>query len=190
MNKYLEHLLNNIPGLTKDDHYYLSQSLTVKTLNKGTTLVRQGDFIDKCYYIFDGCIREYKIDEEGNERTTNFYFREDTVAVFNEEDIKKASKVFWECSIDSVILLGDLSVEDEVLEKFPQLEGFIRKILENNIGRIQDDLQFFIESTPQERVHKLLTKHPELFDFAPQYQIASYLGLTPESLSRIKKRLL
>lgn len=190
MNNYLENLLKNIPDLKEKDIDALSKKIPVKKIPKGSILIRQGDIHEKCYYVFEGCIREYKVDKDGNEKTTRFYFSKDTVAVFNQEDIKLPSSFFWECATDSILLVGDLSIELDILKKYPQIEGFIRGILESNIDKIQDDFSFYVESTPQERVEKLLDKHPELFDYAPQYQIASYLGITPESLSRIKKRLL
>ena len=57
------------------------------------------------------------------------------------------------------------------------------------MGELQDTFASFIRMTPEERVKYMLGKRPELFTRVPQYQLASYLGLTPESLSRIKKRL-
>ncbi len=65
----------------------------------------------------------------------------------------------------------------------------IRKMMEINLGEIQDQLGEFISSSPEERYETILRKRPQLIDRVPQHQLASYLGITPESLSRIKKRI-
>ena len=64
-----------------------------------------------------------------------------------------------------------------------------RKMIEESFGNVQDEFATFIASTPEERFKTLLLKRPKLIDRVPQHQLASYLGITPESLSRIKKRL-
>ena len=64
-----------------------------------------------------------------------------------------------------------------------------RKMIEENFANVQDEFATFIASTPEERFKTLLIKRPQLIDRVPQHQLASYLGITPESLSRIKKRL-
>lgn len=64
-----------------------------------------------------------------------------------------------------------------------------RKIIEENFGQVQEEFAAFIASSPEDRFKELLMKRPYLIDRVPQHQLASYLGMTPESLSRIKKRV-
>ena len=73
--------------------------------------------------------------------------------------------------------------------KYDQLESMIRKMIEEKFGQVQDEYAAFIASTPEERFKSLLLNRPHLIDRVPQHQLASYLGITPESLSRIKKRV-
>lgn len=70
----------------------------------------------------------------------------------------------------------------------PVLETMTRKMMEEDMGTMRDDFSAFISSTPEERYYGLMEKRPDLVDRVPQYQLASYLGIKPESLSRIKKR--
>jgi CRP-like cAMP-binding protein len=76
-----------------------------------------------------------------------------------------------------------------MFNKYPQLETMIRKMMEINLGEIQEQFGEFINSSPEERYESVLRKRPQLVDRVPQHQLASYLGITPESLSRIKKRI-
>ena len=80
-------------------------------------------------------------------------------------------------------------MEQVMYTKHTQLEIMTRKMIEENFGKVQEEFATFIASTPAERLKTLLLKRPELIDRVPQHQLASYLGITPESLSRIKKRL-
>ncbi|RAP30845.1 hypothetical protein C2W64_00012 [Brevibacillus laterosporus] len=87
------------------------------------------------------------------------------------------------------MVVGDLDTEKEMYNKYTQLESMTRKMIEENFGQVQDEFAACIASTPEERFKALLLKRPHLIDRVPQHQLASYLGITPESLSRIKKRV-
>lgn len=189
MNTYLETLLNKISGLTEMDKKALSDELLVKEFPKETILLRQGEVPEKCYYIFEGSIRQFFIDEQGNEKTTGFFLEEDTAAVLNPDEVHQPAQFFWQCPEDAVLLVGDLKTESEILNRYPEIQAVIREMLEKSLGKIQTSFAAFVSSSPEERVRNLLTTRPELFKRFPQHQVASFLGMTPESLSRIKKRL-
>ncbi len=74
-------------------------------------------------------------------------------------------------------------------QKYPELEKVTRSMLELSIGETQDETALFMSSTPEQRYLRLVQKRPSLINRVPQHQLASYLGMTPESLSRIKKRI-
>ncbi len=93
------------------------------------------------------------------------------------------------CLEDSVVVVGDLDTEKDMYNKYTQLETMTRRMIEENFGQVQEDFATFIASAPEDRFKALLVKRPYLIDRVPQHQLASYLGITPESLSRIKKRL-
>ncbi len=87
------------------------------------------------------------------------------------------------------MVVGDLAVEKDMYHKYGQLESMTRTMIEEKFGQVQDEYVAFIASTPEERFKALLRNRPDLIDRVPQHQLASYLGITPESLSRIKKRV-
>ena len=94
-----------------------------------------------------------------------------------------------ECLEDSIMIVGDLEEQDNELEKYPEFESIVMKMMQSNMGELQDSFASFIRMSPEERVKHMMSKRPELFSRVPQHQLASYLGITPESLSRIKGRL-
>ncbi|MBL7837761.1 MAG: Crp/Fnr family transcriptional regulator, partial [Bacteroidetes bacterium] len=76
-----------------------------------------------------------------------------------------------------------------IFDKFPALVHITRKMIEADLGKSQVELTKLITSTPEQRYLNLLNDRPQLMQRVPQHIIASYLGITPESLSRIRKRL-
>ena len=79
--------------------------------------------------------------------------------------------------------------ERRLFAQFPHFETISRAAVEEELGKTQEQLSSVLLRTPEERYRELLDTRPDLLDRVPQYQLASYLGVTPESLSRIRKRL-
>jgi CRP-like cAMP-binding protein len=167
----------------------IAESLPITTFEKGRILLHQGEVPDKCYFILKGCVRQYAVDENGKEITYNFFTEEQSVTIFNKNSNDKASNYSICCIEDCVLVEGDLSIEQDMYELYPGLEKMTRKIIVENISEMHYDFAAFMVSTPQERYEALLKKRPGLVHRVAQHQLASYLGITPESLSRIKKRL-
>src|SRR5690606_20514884 len=126
---------------------------------------------------------------EGKELTSNFYTEEQAVVIFNEHAASKASRYELVCLEDCVLAVGDLATIHDTYKQYPQLESMTNRMTVEIFGSVQEDFADFIASSPEERFTSLLHKRPGLIDRVPQHQLASYLGMTPESLSRIKKRL-
>lgn len=189
MKSILFKYMSKFTSLTEEQQQTIANEIKIDELKKGTILIRQGDVPTKCYFVLSGCIRQYSVDENGKEVTSNFYTEEQAIAVFYNHKLDKSSDYTFLCLEDSILVVGDLAIEQNMYTKYTQLEVMTRKMIEENFANVQDEFATFIASTPEERFKKLLIKRPQLIDRVPQHQLASYLGITPESLSRIKKRL-
>jgi CRP-like cAMP-binding protein len=91
---------------------------------------------------------------------------------------------------ESVLTVGSLEDQVKLFQQYPQFEAACRIAIDDELGKSQDRFATFMISTPEERYLNLLQTRPELLDRVPQYQLASYLGVKPESLSRIRKRIM
>lgn len=189
MKKILLKYMTRFTTLSEEEQQAIAEAILIEEYKKGTMLLRQGDVPTKCYFVLKGCVRQYSIDEAGKEVTSNFYTEEQAISNFNQHKQDKSSAYSLTCLEDCILVVGDLDSEENMYNQYSQLETMTRRMIEQSFGEVQDELASFIASTPEERYKALLRKRPHLVERVPQHQLASYLGITPESLSRIKKRV-
>ncbi|WP_425803211.1 Crp/Fnr family transcriptional regulator [Desulfitobacterium sp. Sab5] len=189
MNKYLRQFMESNTQLSESEMREIMERILVSIYQKGTVLLKQGDISDKCYFVLKGCIRQYAIGDDGKETTYNFFTEGQSVILFKSYKQKVPSAYFLSCLEESTLIVGSLDSEEKMYDQFPELKNITRTMMEQNFGQAQDDTALLMGAAPEERYLRLLEKRPGLIKRVPQHQLASYLGITPESLSRIKKRL-
>jgi CRP-like cAMP-binding protein len=167
----------------------LVKTVEPKEYPVGTLLVRQGDVATDCYFVLAGCLRMFSLDEEGNEKTVEFFIEQQSVVIYESYTHGRPSPYSLECSETCLLVAGDLRAEQEVYKRFPAMQEIIRAALEDRIVEGNERYSSFKASSPEQRYLKLLEGRPGLAGRVPQHQLASYLGITPESFSRIKRRL-
>ena len=167
----------------------VAKTIKIKSFKKDAIILKEGQVAQLCYFVLKGCIRQYYL-VDGVEKTTNFYTEGQPVTPYEGTFKRSPSKYYLACVEDTIVTTG--TPEDEVafFQKFPRLEPASRMAIEEELGKSQDALSAFILNSPEERYLNLLKTRPDLLDRVPQYQLASYLGVTPESLSRIRKRII
>jgi CRP-like cAMP-binding protein len=185
-NEILKYLSKYIP-ITQELEEELSKIEFIKLFPKGTILLEEGKISNECYFIIKGCIRSF-YNKDGEEKTTEFYTEEQAV-IPSAYGKKIPSEYYVECIEDTIAGVGTPELETEVYRKFPQIESLNRALGEVIMAKYQDTLAEFKMASPEERYLALLKNRPDLIQRAPQHQIASYLGIKPESLSRIRKRI-
>jgi CRP-like cAMP-binding protein len=159
----------------------------IRKFDKGTVLLEAGAISNECFLVLEGCIRSYFL-IDGEEKTTAF-FTENQVATPVSYYTRTTSEYFLSCLEDSILCVGTIEKTTSLLKKIPRLES-IGHILNGELV-IQNQVEFDSYKTlsPEKRYLKLLESRPDLCNRVPQYHLASYLGIKPETLSRIRKRL-
>ncbi len=161
---------------------------TFKSFKKGTILLKEGQLSDECYFILEGCLRIYYF-LDGEEITSAFYTELEGVNPQCVVD-KKPSNYYIACVEDCILSIGTPEMEAIMFERFPKFEILFRKLSEELLVKSQVSFDDFKTSTPEQRYLKLQQSRPDLIQRIPQHQLASFLGITPESLSRIRARIL
>ena len=187
MKEEFRAFISNFPFLKTDEIETIVKHTVIKEFKKGTILLKEGTICKECYAVIRGCVREYYI-KNGLDMTTAFFTEGQSVNSFSSYTNQVPSKHFLECSEDSLLTVGNQSLVDQMCERIPRLTEFIKNEVEKDAGELQQRMASFMTSTPKERFTDLMKNNPGLMNRVPQHQIASYLGVTPESLSRIKKR--
>lgn len=175
--------------LTPQEVDTIVDGTNIQAFSKGNVLLKEGQVSDKCYFVLKGLIREYYL-KDGEEKTTAFFTENEPVNSFTSNNSKSPSRSYLECIEDCILTVGTDDIIEAMCKKVPRLENLMRVEVEKNAGKFQDEYAAFIMSSPEERYVSLLEKRPGLMNRVPQHQIASFLGVKPESLSRIRKRLL
>lgn len=187
-DKLLKYFQRIMP-LSQEEIEAIVETMTIKQFKKGTVLLKEGQISNETYFVLEGCVRQFYL-VDGEEKTKNFFTDEQWVISMNSFSQQNPSNHYLDCCIDSKLVVGNREMEESLYKRFPKLETVSRKVMEKVFVEQQEIMSSYTTDTPEKRYLKLLKSRPDLFQKIPQYQIASYVGVKPESLSRIRKRLL
>lgn len=188
MENELVKYISKFITLNEEEINALVQYIPIKAFKKGTILLKEGDISSECFFNLKGLVRQYYL-VDGEEKTTYFYSEKQSISSIERVLKKIPSKYYLSCVEDTTIAIGRLDIEQAFYEKFPKFETLSRLLMEEDLDKNQTLLASFIIASPEERYLNLLKSRPDLVQRVPQYQLASYLGMKPESLSRIRKRI-
>jgi len=175
-------------SLTEDEKNVLLSLDLFHPVKKGTILLKKGQKSRESYFVLKGCIRVYYI-KDGEEMTTAFYTELDALTphcVVNNTP----SDYFISCVEDSILLISNADMTVEINSKFPKFDIMCRMLSEELLAKQRIDFDEFKTSSPEQRYLNLLQKRPDLIQRVPQHQLASYLGIKPQSLSRLRARII
>jgi CRP-like cAMP-binding protein len=185
----LKELINKIKSSIilslKAEEYVVSIAIE-KSVSKGDVLIRQGQAVNNTYFVKDGCLRAYCIDKNGKEHTLQFAIKNwwisDFMAIYNNE----LSTLTIECITDSNIIEFNAKKLNGIYSLFPEFEAFQRTNLERHVVSLHKRILNQLQLTALERYDLFLKQYPDIEQYTPNYHIASYLGITQQSLSRIR----
>ena len=188
MKNIFVNYFSRISPLSKEEADAIAESMQTKKFRKGDFLIKEGQFSSKTYFILKGCVREYIL-INGEEKTTNFFTEEQWAISLNSFNPHNAAKHNWICVEDTLVVEGDEQQGQAMFKRFPRFETISRTIMEAAFAEQKETLTSYYTDSPEQRYLKLIKSRPDLFQRIPQYHLASYIGVKPESLSRIRKRI-
>ena len=179
--------ISKIIPLTEDQISFIRSQNQFETYKKGTVLLSEGEFCKLNFFILKGCIRSYYI-VEGEERTTEFYTERQSIIPISLVK-NQPSEYYLSCLEDCVVAVSTAETSQKLIERVPKLESLIIQMHSQLLIEHQVSLDDFKNLNPEMRYKKLLERRPDLLQRVSLFHLASYLGITPESLSRIRKRI-
>jgi CRP-like cAMP-binding protein len=185
----MEELIQKIKSsieLSSEAEKYLRSISKVKTVAKGEILIREGHSVNKIYFVKEGCLRSYCTDKKGKDHTLQFgvenWWISDYIAIHNNE----LGTLTVECLKESKVIEFNAEKLNGVLDLYPEYEPFQRKLLERHVVSLHKRILNQLQLTAAERYDLFLEQYPNIEQYTRNYHIASYLGITQESLSRIR----
>lgn len=187
VNKFVKYF-SKFETLTKEEENAIAESMQLKSFKKGDYLLKEGQISIDTYFIIEGAVREFII-TDGEEKTTNFFLEEQWVISLNNFNSHTPSITNLICLEPTTVSVGNEKQAQKMFQRFPRFETISRAIVEADFAEHKKQLNSYVTDSPEQRYLKLLASRPDIFQRVPQYQIASYIGVKPESLSRIRRRI-
>lgn len=173
--------------LSEEEVQIIKNEDIIREYKKGDYLLKEGQIAQVCFLVLKGCVKRYYL-EDGEEKIMEFYTENDPIAPVSYTT-QEPSQYYISCVEPCIISTGTEERTQRFLQTFPRFVPIFIKIGEQLSAEKQISADNFKNLSPEDRYQKLLDTRPDLVNRVPQYMIASYLGIQPQSLSRIRKRI-
>ena len=174
--------------LTDSDNAYIRHRFTLRHLVRKSYFLREGDIGFEQAFIISGTMRVFYIDGKAQEHVLYFGFKDWWIGDLASFELRSASQLNVQALEDTWLLAFTQDGIDEIFQHIPQMERLFRIMAQRTLAVLQKRLFLTVSSSAEERYIALIDRHPSIEQLVPQHQIASYLGILPESLSRMKKQ--
>lgn len=181
--------INDKVSLTEEEQEACKRFFIHKKLRKKQYLLQQDDVCKYTAFVEKGALRAYSVDDKGYEHIIQFalegWWMSDIYSFLTGEP----SSYNIEALEDTELLLLTPNSNEEMLQKVPKMERYFRILSQKSLVAMQRRLIGSLSQSAEEKYSKLVTAYPNIIQRVPQHMIASYLGITPETLSRIRKQM-
>jgi CRP-like cAMP-binding protein len=180
--------LTEFLNLTEEEWFFISKSLVTRNFKKGDFFLKENAFCDYIGFIDKGFFNFFYL-IDGVQHIRGFFFPNEFISNYPCFLLENKSKFYIQALEDSSVTLIQREALFLIYEKFPKIKELSRNTVESLYIEVSEKYESFFLKTAEERYLELISTGPKFIQRIPQYMIASYLGITPEALSRIRKRL-
>jgi CRP-like cAMP-binding protein len=184
----LKNVSKHISINEKEKAFFVSL-LEATTLKARQVYLQAGEVCKYSAFVNDGALKSYTVDKDGKEHILSFAISDWWIADMYSYISRKPAVLTIEAIADSDVLMLSYEHQQELYEKVPKFERFFRILIEKALVANQERLIDNLSSTAEDRYLHFIKKYPSIPSCVPQHNIASYLGITPEFLSKIRGRL-
>ena len=176
-------------AFTQDEQAIIKTYLTPKKLRKKQYLLQEGDVCKVIAFVEKGALREYSISENGGEHIIQFALEGWTISDLYSFLTGEPATYNIDALEDSELVLIGKAAQEELLKKVPKYETYTRLQLTGAYLAMQKRVTSIISLSLEQRYANLTSVYPNIIQRVPQHMIASYMGLTPETLSRVRRKM-
>lgn len=182
------YLTSNL-GIDDKEISELLEGCRIRKFEKDEFLVRENDICTYTFFVEKGLLRQFSIDEKGKEHILTFapenWFVLDRESVF----FNQPAAYFIQALEDSEVVMIDEGFIERLSEKMTSFVTFNTRLLHNHIRHLQNRINLLLSASAEDRYLQFIKMYPDIMMRVPQSMVASYLGIAPESLSRVRKQL-
>ncbi|MFT4662433.1 MAG: CRP-like cAMP-binding protein [Flavobacteriales bacterium] len=185
----MEELIDKIKrsiALSPEAEEHLISISRKKVVPKGENLIRQGQAVNKIYFVTDGCLRSYCTDKNGKEHTLQFAIRNWWISDYIALHDKELATLTIESIKESTVIEFRAKELNETHKRFPEFDTFQKHLLERHVVSLYKRILNQLQLTAPERYDLFIEQYSDIEKYTRNYHIASFLGITQESLSRIR----
>lgn len=187
MNNKIIEFISRYISLTEEEAQIIEDLKFIQEFKKGDVLLREGEYSNRCFFVLQGCVRSYYL-IDGEEKNTEFFVENATIVPVSYRN-KQPSSYYLSCLEDCVISIASPEQNQLLVQKVPKLKDLITQLNERSIVQKQIMYDDFKNLNAEERYIQLLNTRPDLIDRILQYHLATFLGITAVSLSRLRARI-
>ena len=188
MTKLLIEYLSQFTSLNEEEIKIIEEQSIIKECKKGEILLKEGQLSKESFLVLQGCVKSYYINKSGDEDITEFYTNNDLIIPVSYTN-QKPSTYYLKCIEPCLLSTGNPERTNQFLKQFPKFATICMQINNRLLANKQISFDNYRNFPPETRYQKFIENRSELLNRIPQYMIASYLGIKPQSLSRIRKKL-
>jgi CRP-like cAMP-binding protein len=189
MYEAIDQFVSKYIDLNEAELSFFHNLLKHKKVRKKTFLLQEGDICNFEAFVLKGCIRSYYIDKDGIETILLFAVEDWWVSDLTSFSEQKPSNLFIETIEDCELLSIDYKSKLHLFEKIPAFERMFRIMVQRALGVLQQRFYASVSQTAEERYLQFMEKYPLVAQRVPQHQIARYIGVSPEFLSKVRSTM-
>ncbi|ALL06613.1 cyclic nucleotide-binding protein [Pedobacter sp. PACM 27299] len=174
--------------LNETEQQVIAQHVKVLQLKKKALILKPGEICRGNYFVAKGCLRMYFFDDKGVEQTTQFAIENWWISDYTSLTLQKASDFYLQTVEESTILFLENSAEDTLFKEVPKLERYFRLIFKRACAASQYLARYNHNLSREAHYRHFSKSFPHFVQRIPQYMLASFLGFTPEFLSKIRAK--
>ena len=160
----------------------------VKHYRKKEDLLTEGQVCKWHFFVLEGCLRKFFVNEKGVEQTTEFAIENWWITDNMAYEHRQATEFTIQAVEASAVLVIDSAAQEQLLLEHPKMERYFRFIYQRAYGAWQMRIKWLYSMSGEAFYHHFYDSHPEFVQRVPQYLLASFLGITPEYLSEIRNK--